>query len=240
MLTPNRRLPIVLFAGALTALALVGCTYEGATDNPLKRKLTWFSFLDGTDIRHACVPGAPDWFRLVYNGVYVEQVRAYELKPAAETGRFQLRIEVTETADLSQLEINPARPDLLKPWRPKVSVTNISASDADTLARVIAEDGVFGPPPVGLQMASSDFYWTVAACRNGAYKFNAYRWPSPRFEHLQFPKLLATWDFSGIPVNPPRPTTPEDTLQRTNDRGYINLFYVKVGKDGLNRQRLGK
>ncbi len=48
-------------------------------DNPAVRKVAWFSYLDGNDIREAARPGAPDRFRLVYNGQYEKQIRSYEI-----------------------------------------------------------------------------------------------------------------------------------------------------------------
>src|SRR5262245_6550826 len=58
---------------------LAACAYRGDIDNPIIRKLSWFSYLDGTDIRTTCADGAPDGYRLVYNGRYEEQVRSYEI-----------------------------------------------------------------------------------------------------------------------------------------------------------------
>src|SRR6185369_17467087 len=69
---------------------MAGCAYHGSSasdlDNPGVQKFAWFSFLDGHDIREACASlgpqgstGAPAQYRLVYNGQYSEQIRAYEI-----------------------------------------------------------------------------------------------------------------------------------------------------------------
>lgn len=73
---------------AFTTLALFGLaactTFDGTTDNPVERSLTWFSYVGGDDIRAACTPDGPDQFRFVYNAVYERQIRAYDLRLGAD------------------------------------------------------------------------------------------------------------------------------------------------------------
>ena len=80
------RPPLLTRLGLAIFLACNGCAYRGPAstdiDNPAVQKLAWFSFLDGHDIREACAslgPKAPAHYRLVYNGQYLEQIRAYEI-----------------------------------------------------------------------------------------------------------------------------------------------------------------
>jgi len=219
-------------------LLLVGCTYHQETDNPILRKLTWFGYLDGDDIREACASGASDWYRLVYNGVYIEQVRSYEIRQEGDGDAYAMVSSVSLPADLSHVELEARRPDLLKPWRPVVVRIPFGHSQLDLLRAALEKDGVFGPPPVGLRMSSIQFYWVLSACHDGKYRFNAFLWPSDRFKSLTFPGLLASWDKTGIPVNPPRVTS-EFSIYGTNDsQEHINLFEVKVDSDGLNRTRI--
>jgi len=49
------RLLAVVLAGGV----LAGCAYRGDIDNPAPIKATWFSYLNGEDLRAACVEGAP-------------------------------------------------------------------------------------------------------------------------------------------------------------------------------------
>src|SRR3546814_7902105 len=42
-------------------------------------KATWLSYLNGDDMRAACVEGAPLQYRLIYNADYDEQLRSYEV-----------------------------------------------------------------------------------------------------------------------------------------------------------------
>ena len=53
----------VLVKVTLMAYLVGGCAYHGPSqsdiDNPAVRKVAWFSYLDGNDIRERCAPGAP-------------------------------------------------------------------------------------------------------------------------------------------------------------------------------------
>ena len=72
---------LLIFLG--TAL-VSGCTYRaGGIESPITRKFQYFSYLNADDIRANCVAGTPAQYRLVYNAVYSEQVRAYDLRRSA-------------------------------------------------------------------------------------------------------------------------------------------------------------
>ena len=72
--------------GAAAALTASACTYTGGVENPVARKSSWFSFVGGDDVRNRCRPGSPTEYRLVYNGNWSEQVRAYELRRSVLVG----------------------------------------------------------------------------------------------------------------------------------------------------------
>lgn len=218
----------------LAALMLSACAYEGGGDQPVIRKFTWFSFIAGDDIAHQCgrVPG--ERYRFVYNGVYNEQVRSYDIKPA-EQGRYQIKINVTEEADITSFSLNLGNPDIFQPWRPKVSATNVSASDVAILRKTLKNAGFFDSPPPDQNLPSIGFYWVVSACRDGKFHQNAYLWPDKKFTQAQFGKLLSAWDFTDIPINPPRETS-NFSIYGTNDTDeYRNHFDLRVGSNGLLR-----
>src|SRR3546814_16826533 len=60
-------------------LLLAACLYRGNSDDPMTIKATWLSYLNGDDMRAACVEGAPLQYRLIYNADYDEQLRSYEV-----------------------------------------------------------------------------------------------------------------------------------------------------------------
>jgi len=215
------------FTGALAGL-VSACASQGPTDNPLARKLSWFSYMEGGDIRAACGPTAPNQYRLVYNGVYTEQVRTYDF--GADN---RLNVGVTGAADVSQFSTSSLS-GLLNPWRAKTAIRNLSQAEAAKIAMALERDGAFGAPAVGTELSSKGFFWTVAACHQGSYHFTALAWPSPAWENATFDDVVFDLDPSPIAVNPPRKTiTTRDT--KRGDTGHVieNEFHTKVGENGL-------
>lgn len=222
-------------AVGIAVAALASCAYEGDYEQPVARKLSWFSYLSGDDIRAACKAGAPDRIRLVYNAIYTEQVRAYDIAPSAEPGRYDMTVRVTGTADLSSFTTDLTAPDLFKPWRPVKSKTSLRAEDLDKLKRALESNGFFGPTRVGLELPSHNFYWIGAACVGGRYHFNGFRWPDDRIENFAFAKLLFAWDFTGVAVSEPRKATLFDIYGTEYPEEDQNIFTVKLAQNGLWR-----
>lgn len=220
---------IVRGAALIAALAVASaCTYTGS-DNPIARRVAWFSYLNGDDIRKDCAAGAPDRMRFVYNAVYVQQVRTYDVSGGPEP---ILKVRVIGRPDLSQFGIStPA--DVFGPWRGAMADVRLRDQDWALLRRVAGESGVLEPAPAGLELPSDGFYWSVVACLGGTLGFNAYLWPSERFERAQFSRLLFAWDPTGVAVNRPRPLTPFDIYgsNRPDDASYS--FNMRVGENGF-------
>jgi hypothetical protein len=83
----------------------------GEIDNPLTQRITWFSYLGGSDIAEACGRGAGERYRIIYNGRYEEQLRSYEVTVHGDSA--DLVVRVREQANLTEL----STADLLAPWR---------------------------------------------------------------------------------------------------------------------------
>ena len=223
-------LAAVLVLGACEFAGNVGLT--GPLDNPAIRKVTWFSYVAGEDIRKYCKEGAQDQYRFINNAVYDEQVRSFDLKREAGSNSFTLITRVTGEANLLQISLDPASPDLLSPWRPRVSEKRLRQADVDTLVKKMRASAFFQPAPSRLELPSYGFYWVVSACHGGEFHFNAYLWPSPRYAAIEFADQLFDWDGTPTAVNMPRPTTPFE-IYGTNDEGdYINFFYLKLDQQG--------
>tara|TARA_B100000315_G_scaffold260173_1_gene319706 strand:- start:10502 stop:11230 length:729 start_codon:yes stop_codon:yes gene_type:complete len=224
------------FVAILGAMLIIlsACAYKGGGDHPVIRKFTWFSYIAGDDIRQGCAKTSSERYRFVYNAVYNEQVRTYDISPAGE-GRYQVKIRVTSEADLTWLNLELSNPDLLKPWRPKISVTNIAASDVEILKRTLRNAQFFDSRPPAENISSISFYWVISACVDGKFSQNAYIWPTENFKKAQFGKLLSAWDFTDIPVNPPRKTTNFSIYGTNDEKVYTNLFDLQFGSDGLIR-----
>lgn len=217
---------------AVIALALAACTYRGY-ENPVSRKLSWFSYVNGDDVRTGCAAGAPNKYRFVYNAIYFEQVRSYDLVPAAEPGRTEMTARVTQTADLSGYVVEGSILDLFKPWRPVKTTTVLRDIDVMRLKRAMTSDGVFGPAPAGLELPSYAFYWLISACVDGMFHYHAFLWPEKDVAQMAFAKLLFSWDFSDIRVNPPRKATLFDLFGTPYPEEHRNVFTLRVAENGL-------
>ncbi|MGF1641899.1 MAG: hypothetical protein ACFCUO_13205 [Rhodospirillales bacterium] len=239
---PCRRL--VLAAG-LAVMAATACAYRDGADDPLSRKLNWFSYLNGDDIRAQCGPGMPARYRLVYNGVYFapgnEQVRTYDVWAAGPAAEHRVVVRVIGPLRLDAVVIDDPigtlfrdPRDLLAPGRGTIRQITVDDDDLTALDRSLAESGFFAPAPRGLRLRSEDFFWLGAVCVDGRFVFNAFRWPSAAFDGLTFPALLLAWDPTGIPINPPKRLTAFDVYgSATPDPGAMQSFSLTVGDNGL-------
>ncbi|MEG3619428.1 hypothetical protein V5T82_13250 [Magnetovibrio sp. PR-2] len=214
--------------GALAlVVGLVGCEAMGPTENPFERKFQWFSYLEGEDFQNTCAALPSSRYRMVYNGVYTEQIRTYDLD-----GEGAMRIQVIGGENLRELELSSPS-DLLNPWRGKTVNFQLDADEVTAIVDALDQDGVFGPPADGLELSSKGFFWTIAACHGGQYRFTGVTWPSAQWDALRFDDVLFDVDLSQIPVNPPRKTDLRRDLGTGVNEASDIEFHTKVGKRGL-------
>jgi len=209
---------------------VIGCTYRGDIDNPVVRKVSWFSYLDGTDIRAACAEGTPDRFRLVYNGRYQEQARSYE-STADGTGGAYLVARARGRAGAFNISLD----DVFAPWRWRRSDTQLSPAEYRQFLDLLEKSGQFAGAPAGLRLFSGDFYWVGSACRNGAFTYHAWLYSRDRFVDARFADFLFAHDRTELPVNPPRKIPASEYLGpmgRQEDQTQIR-FWLQVREDGL-------
>lgn len=218
-------------AKAVGVAALVaGCTYQGGVENPIVRKATWFSYLAGDDIKRECVPGRLAQYRLVYNAVWGEQVRAYDLRRSATGAGAVLFIHVFGGANVAEFTL----PDFTGPWRGTSADRRLDESRYVELIRAIEASDFGGPPPEGDTLASWNFYWVVSACADGRFHWNAWRAGSERFADVRFDRLLFAHDSSGVPINAVRPVSDAEARLKANSRDDpYDHFELKVGREGL-------
>jgi len=158
----------VLVKVTLMAYLVGGCAYHGPSqsdiDNPAVRKVGWFSYLDGNDIRERCAPGAPDRYRLVYNGQYEKQIRSYEITQASPNpgGAYFIARAIGPT-NLAEVELN----DLLAPWRWQKSESQLSGGELDQFRDLLTQSGRGQRAPQGKILHSRLFYGVGSGCRGG-------------------------------------------------------------------------
>jgi hypothetical protein len=218
------------FGALLGACALMaGCAYTGGdVTDPLSRKVYWFSFVAGDDIRAACRPGAPDRFRLVYNGVYGEQMRTYELDSAQK----RLLVRVAKAPSAS---INLSLDDPMAHWRSAEATTQLDDQHYGQLVSALAADGAFGPPAVGTNLPSHGFYWAAATCKDGRFTFTGWAYPSDAFKALTFPGLLKGLDFTDQPFAEAHDLGFDPIWEQHRKRNEVVDFTLTVGRDGMVR-----
>jgi hypothetical protein len=223
----TKTLTIIALSAALAG-TISGCAYQGGDiGDPVVRKFYWYSFLAGEDIDQHCTAGMPDRFRLVYNGLYSEQVRIYQLDSLQKV----LSVKVVGSGNAGKLSAD----DLLKPWRADESKIALDQTTYDRLLASFKGDGLFDPPPVGLRLPSQSYYWAAASCLDGHYHFTAWKHPSAAFDRLVFGANLFALDSTGIPVKTAGAVAFDPQRADSARRGEVTDFTVEVGPRGLRR-----
>ncbi len=234
------RLPPLAFGLALGALAfaspfssVLAQRADRNVDTPVVRSFTWFGFVGGDDIRAACRPGGRSRIRLVYNALWEEQVRTYEifLQPDGTAG---LNIGVLAgQGDVANITITEN--EVTNPWRMKKGQRLLDVAQTRELMGLLQASAAFGPPRDGLRLPDNDFWWTVASCRNGVWGFQAYHYPTDGFANVRFAEKLFALDNVGVPVNRPRKLEPAEFRRDPYNvrRGRADRWMLVVGKDGL-------
>ena len=201
------RLTAVLLGLCLTLLTLPAPTWAQGVDNPLTRSFYWFRFVAGKDVREACGSGGPDHYRLVYNAIYREQVRAYDLVAQPGGGAALTTRVFGEAGIVNNIVINDVV-DILGPWRGVKTERTLTAGEFSTVIAALEQSGALRFPPRKFEVPSNDFYWAIAACRGGQFTATAFHHPADGFRTVSFDRPLFALDNSGVPVNPPRKLEP--------------------------------
>ena len=211
-------------------------------DPPIVRSLNWYSYVGGDDIRAACRPGGRDRVRLVYNAIWEEQVRTYEifLQPDGTAGMTMGVLQGQGAgADLTTLFIGKGD-DATSPWRMRKGQRLLDAAETRELVGLLQASSAFGPPRDGLRLPDNDFWWTVASCRDGIWGYQAYHYPTDGFANVKFAEKLFAWDNVPIAVNRPRKLEPAELRRDMNTPGpayrsmtRMDRWTLVVGKDGL-------
>lgn len=226
-----------ILAMAATVVGLIGCA-GGDISNPLVRKFNWFHYVDGETLRNNCRRGALDQYRLVYNGNWDEQVRAYDLRASAlgdGSGVLFTQVFGGYGSNVSSFSLT----DPFGPARGTSGQVRLTPDQYRAVVQAIDDSGFWQPAPKGLRLESWDFYWVVSACVNGRFHFNAWRSPSERFAAIRFAAPLFAADGTGVPVNPPQPVNSAEEYSRTefprssSYGGTPYTFELIVGENGL-------
>ena len=86
----------------LGASRIVACRSGGPSDGAIARNLSWFDHVGTKNSREACDPGTANRLRFVYNGIYDEQIRSYEIRELPGTRAAGLGAFARGDGDLTQ------------------------------------------------------------------------------------------------------------------------------------------
>ena len=221
-------------AGLLALLVLGACSAAGPTSAPIPRTLEWFSYIAGEDLQVACREGAPEIYRFVYNAVYTEQVRTYDLTLDGPDSGGLLRSAAFGGIPVATISLS----DPLAGWRGEVSWESVAPEAVSRIRAGLGRAGFFAPPPAGTFLDSGNFYWVVNACIDGRHHFNVFAAPAHPVAELGFFAPLLRHDRTGVAVNPVRPRIArgEDRPGPATSPAAAKLgprFRLEVGEKGL-------
>lgn len=186
-------------AGLGIVLALTACADTSQVHNPVTGRLSYFQYLAGQDIKAACSADAPARYRFIYNAIFDEQVRSYDLTQTADGATLNVNVSNSEIRLLEFPLSWPIRPEAVK----RVTEATLDRAAYLALIRQVEADGFGAPAPEGLRLQSYDFYWAVSACAGGKFHFNTWVNQTPGFDALRFPQILYGHDATTIPPAKP-------------------------------------
>jgi hypothetical protein len=109
--------------------------------------------------------------------------------------------------------------------------TWLTDADFDRVKQAAADDGVLGPPNVGLQLRSHEHYAIAAACADG--RFHLQGFDGPRLARLALLALLPALDPLDLPWPVSDPARRPPPSQADTRDQHLPYFIARVGADGL-------
>lgn len=210
-----------LFA-LLAVFFAASCTYNVQDDSPVHRKFSWFSYINGDDIRKVCADLGADRYRFVYNAHYQAQTRSYDVSFTSK----KIVMQVSGPSDFSKW----TSADLLSPWKGAHEELQVADKELKHLKSALKASAALQPNQGSLRLYSDKFYWTVAACVEGEFYFTGYLHGTERWKQIQFADVLFSLDVTGVEVRKPGGMTPQDLWGKDNIPG---PFLIEVRGNGL-------
>ena len=137
----SRKFSALVATLACVAATLAGCAYTGSIGEPVGRKFQWFSYIAGDDIKARCTPGSPAQYRLVYNGHWDEQVRAYDLRRSVISGGGAMLWTQVFGGGMALNAVSLSDPQ--GPWRGQGAERRLSEDEYLRLIRAVEADPFF-------------------------------------------------------------------------------------------------
>lgn len=224
---------LTLISLLTTALAIGGCQYAGPAGDPVTRNVGWFDYVGAEGLKAACGPGASTRLRFVYNGIYDQQIRSYDVHELPRGRGAAMSAWARGDGDLTK---GIQFPNLLSPWQGKRVESVLSPQAMSDLRSALRRDRFESHKPVGMRLPSNEFYWVVTGCLDGRFHANAWMYPSDRFKNLGFPAILQANDRTGIDFREARPVNQREvdpTRHEGNRNPYDGVFEIQLGANGI-------
>lgn len=219
----------------IAAFAVAGCQYAGPAGDPITRNVTWFDYVGGEGLKTACGPGASTRLRFVYNGIYDQQIRSYDIHELPRGRGGAMSAWARGDGDLTQaIEL----PNIFSPWQGKRVESVVPPQAMAELREALRRDRFTAFKPAGLRLPSNEFYWIVTGCLDGRFHANAWMYPSDRFKNLSFPAILQAYDRTGLAFRKARPVNQreEDPSRHDGNRNpFDSVFLIQLGANGIVR-----
>lgn len=223
---------MAVWLAVLLSATIAACSYREPAGNVVSQQLSWFSYLNGDDIRAQCGDTVSDRYRLVYNADRTRHSRAYDIWDVREGAVMEQMVD-------RGIVFQSGRPaDAALFGVPVRARAVLSPDEFAEFEASLQASAAFDPAPVGLRLNSRSHYWIVSGCRDGRYFLTGYRYPSERFDRIQFIAFLESRDRTGVtfPILP-SPTRARFVERCPRGRGTTldnpRCYWVEIGEDGL-------
>ncbi|MZR31118.1 hypothetical protein [Sneathiella litorea] len=214
------------------AAIVAACTADGGTNNPVFRPFQWFSYVNGDDIRANCAPGRNARYRMIYNAIYDEQVRTYDITQittsdsATQTTR-AFRGGISVNWLLGAVSSGPAATHDSK--------VVISIKDLVAVEQALIKSGFEKPAIKGQILHSDEFYWVAMVCRDGNFKYYAWTDDNADIAKLPFREVLSKGDKTGVSFQEPYVPVVFGRSSRYYNGGRDSTYFtLQVGDNGLD------
>ncbi|MEH6402757.1 MAG: hypothetical protein V7750_05245 [Sneathiella sp.] len=217
----------------LALVSLTACSATGGPGNPLTRPFQYFSYLNGDDIRNSCAPGGQSQYRLVFNALYEQQVRSYDITQGYGEDVGLQKTRVFSRGFGSEIDVSTSGLDFKSSFK---SDENIDLEALVSLDKALVSAGFEEPAMEGLVLHSDEFYWIAMVCRDGNFKYYAWTKEIADIAALPFIEALSGADKTGsevAEVKEPIIHTRGGRPRGSGDTDSIGYFSLEVGDNGL-------
>ncbi|MEX0583283.1 MAG: hypothetical protein WD185_06400 [Sneathiella sp.] len=214
------------------ATVLAACTADGGTSNQVFRPFQWFSYANGDDIRENCAPGRNARYRMIYNAIYDQQVRSYDILQIATSSSATQTTRAFRGGISVDWLLGSVGSGLDGTHESKVV---ISLDDLIAIEQALIASGFEKPAIDGQILHSDSFYWIAMVCRDGNFKYYAWNDENADVAKLPFREVLSKGDETGVPfLEPYVPVTFSRTSRYYNGRQGSTYFTFQIDDNGLD------